>query len=63
MLIEEWTWSIIFHDRSSGRIAIAVATKFFAVGGPRAQHRAAKKAPCARRRWTNSALRPARGFG
>src|SRR6267154_362595 len=26
------TWSIIFHDRSSGRIAIAVATKFFAVG-------------------------------
>ncbi|MGH8430054.1 MAG: DUF1028 domain-containing protein, partial [Solimonas sp.] len=26
------TWSIIFHERSSGRIAIAVATKFFAVG-------------------------------
>ncbi len=26
------TWSIIFHDRASGRIAIAVATKFFAVG-------------------------------
>ena len=27
------TWSIIFHDKDSGRIAIAVATKFFAVGG------------------------------
>ena len=26
------TWSIIFHERASGRIAIAVATKFFAVG-------------------------------
>jgi uncharacterized Ntn-hydrolase superfamily protein len=26
------TWSIIFHERGSGRIAIAVATKFFAVG-------------------------------
>jgi uncharacterized Ntn-hydrolase superfamily protein len=26
------TWSIIFHERNSGRIAIAVATKFFAVG-------------------------------
>ena len=26
------TWSIIFHERQSGRIAIAVATKFFAVG-------------------------------
>jgi len=26
------TWSIIFHDRESGRIAIAVATRFFAVG-------------------------------
>jgi len=26
------TWSIIFHERSTGRIAIAVATKFFAVG-------------------------------
>ena len=26
------TWSIIFHEKSSGRIAIAVATKFFAVG-------------------------------
>jgi uncharacterized Ntn-hydrolase superfamily protein len=26
------TWSIIFHERDSGRIAIAVATKFFAVG-------------------------------
>src|SRR5215475_6543702 len=26
------TWSIIFHDKESGRIAIAVATKFFAVG-------------------------------
>jgi uncharacterized Ntn-hydrolase superfamily protein len=26
------TWSIIFHDKGSGRIAIAVATKFFAVG-------------------------------
>jgi uncharacterized Ntn-hydrolase superfamily protein len=26
------TWSIIFHERESGRIAIAVATKFFAVG-------------------------------
>jgi uncharacterized Ntn-hydrolase superfamily protein len=26
------TWSIIFHERSSGRIAIAVATRFFAVG-------------------------------
>ncbi len=26
------TWSIIFHERSSGRIGIAVATKFFAVG-------------------------------
>jgi uncharacterized Ntn-hydrolase superfamily protein len=26
------TWSIIFHERSSGRIAVAVATKFFAVG-------------------------------
>jgi uncharacterized Ntn-hydrolase superfamily protein len=25
------TWSIIFHERSTGRIAIAVATKFFAV--------------------------------
>lgn len=26
------TWSIIFRERDSGRIAIAVATKFFAVG-------------------------------
>src|SRR5215472_14182723 len=26
------TWSIIFRERGSGRIAIAVATKFFAVG-------------------------------
>ena len=26
------TWSIIFHERDSGRIAIAVSTKFFAVG-------------------------------
>ncbi|MFO1079941.1 MAG: DUF1028 domain-containing protein [Reyranellaceae bacterium] len=26
------TWSILFHDRAGGRIAIAVATKFFAVG-------------------------------
>jgi len=26
------TWSIILHDRESGRIAIAVATRFFAVG-------------------------------
>lgn len=26
------TWSIIFHERGSGRIAVAVATKFFAVG-------------------------------
>ncbi len=26
------TWSIIVHERGSGRIAIAVATKFFAVG-------------------------------
>ena len=26
------TWSIIFHERVSGRIAIAVATRFFAVG-------------------------------
>ena len=26
------TWSIIFHERNSARIAIAVATKFFAVG-------------------------------
>jgi uncharacterized Ntn-hydrolase superfamily protein len=26
------TWSIIFHEKDSGRIAIAVATKFFAVG-------------------------------
>lgn len=26
------TWSIIFHERRSGRIGIAVATKFFAVG-------------------------------
>lgn len=26
------TWSIIFHERSTGRIGIAVATKFFAVG-------------------------------
>ena len=26
------TWSIIFHERDSGRIGIAVATKFFAVG-------------------------------
>jgi uncharacterized Ntn-hydrolase superfamily protein len=27
------TWSIIFHERSTKRIGIAVATKFFAVGG------------------------------
>ena len=26
------TWSIIFRERDSGRIAIAVATRFFAVG-------------------------------
>lgn len=26
------TWSIIFHERSTGRIGTAVATKFFAVG-------------------------------
>jgi uncharacterized Ntn-hydrolase superfamily protein len=26
------TWSIIFRERDSGRIAVAVATKFFAVG-------------------------------
>ena len=26
------TWSIIFRERESGRIAVAVATKFFAVG-------------------------------
>ena len=26
------TWSILFHEPGSGRIAIAVATKFFAVG-------------------------------
>ncbi len=26
------TWSIIFHEQSTGRIGIAVATKFFAVG-------------------------------
>lgn len=26
------TWSIIFHEKDTGRIAIAVATKFFAVG-------------------------------
>jgi uncharacterized Ntn-hydrolase superfamily protein len=26
------TWSIIFHEHDSGRIGIAVATKFFAVG-------------------------------
>ena len=26
------TWSIIHRERDSGRIAIAVATKFFAVG-------------------------------
>jgi uncharacterized Ntn-hydrolase superfamily protein len=26
------TWSIVFRERESGRIAIAVATKFFAVG-------------------------------
>ena len=26
------TWSIVFHEPGSGRIAVAVATKFFAVG-------------------------------
>jgi uncharacterized Ntn-hydrolase superfamily protein len=26
------TWSIIFHEKATGRIGIAVATKFFAVG-------------------------------
>ncbi len=26
------TWSLLFQDKASGRIAIAVATKFFAVG-------------------------------
>ncbi|MBS0223678.1 MAG: DUF1028 domain-containing protein [Proteobacteria bacterium] len=26
------TWSIIFHERNTGRIGIAVATRFFAVG-------------------------------
>src|SRR5439155_7324712 len=26
------TWSIIYRERGSGRIAVAVATKFFAVG-------------------------------
>jgi uncharacterized Ntn-hydrolase superfamily protein len=36
------TWSIIFHERSSGRIAVAVATKFFAVGA-RVPHVAPQK--------------------
>ena len=36
------TWSIIFRERDSGRIAIAVATKFFAVGARVPVHRAAE---------------------
>jgi len=36
------TWSIIFRERDSGRIAIAVATKFFAVGA-RVPHVAPQK--------------------
>src|SRR5688572_27475633 len=36
------TWSIIFRERDSGRIAIAVATKFFAVGA-RVPHIAPQK--------------------
>jgi uncharacterized Ntn-hydrolase superfamily protein len=36
------TWSIIFRERDSGRIAIAVATRFFAVGA-RVPHIAPQK--------------------
>ena len=36
------TWSIIFRERDSGRIAVAVATKFFAVGS-RVPHIAPQK--------------------
>ncbi len=40
------TWSIIFHERDSGRIAIAVATKFFAVGARVPYVEARKGAVC-----------------
>ena len=43
------TWSIIFHERDSGRIAIAVATKFFAVGARVPNIEPQKGAVCAKR--------------
>ena len=38
------TWSIIASDSSTGRIGIAVATRFFAVGAPGAAQVAASTA-------------------
>ncbi|MFO1084384.1 MAG: DUF1028 domain-containing protein [Reyranellaceae bacterium] len=40
------TWSIIFRERDTGRIAIAVATKFFAVGARVPNIAPAKGAVC-----------------
>jgi uncharacterized Ntn-hydrolase superfamily protein len=50
------TWSIVFRDRDTGRIAIAVATKFFAVGA-RVPHILARKGAVA----TQALLNPLYG--
>ena len=51
------TWSIIFHERDSGRIAIAVATKFFAVGA-RVPHIEPQKGAVGTQALHQPALRP-----
>src|SRR3954470_463236 len=51
------TWSIIFRERDSGRIAIAVATKFFAVGARVPYVEAQKGAVC-----TQALLNPLYGI-
>ena len=56
------TWSIIFHERDSGRIAIAVATKFFAVGARVPNIEPQKGAVC-HPGADQPALRPARAAG
>ncbi len=51
------TWSIIFHERDSGRIGIAVATKFFAVGA-RVPHIAPQKGAVCTQAMTNPLYGP-----
>jgi len=51
------TWSIIFRERDSGRIAIAVATKFFAVGA-RVPNIAAQKGALCTQALTNPLYGP-----